>query len=165
MRAWIVFPTVVCLCLLLQTTLLHVLPEEFGVPDLLLVLCVYLGLHRHSVGGAAGAFILGYLEDSFSGGLAGLNAFAMCLVFLLVYLTSRRLWVDNIISKVVVVFLAAVVKTVTVSVLLALFLSFDGLRNVGLSAVFIQAALAASMAPALFALLARSNEHARGGRR
>ena len=28
---------------------------------LVLILCVYLGLHEHNTGGATGAFLLGYL--------------------------------------------------------------------------------------------------------
>ena len=40
------------------------------MPDLVLVLCVYLGLHEHSIAGALGAFLLGYFLDSFSGDVA-----------------------------------------------------------------------------------------------
>ena len=102
-------------------------PIGRATPDLLLIMCVYLGLHQHTVGGAVGAFSLGYLQDAFSGSVAGLNAFGMCLVFTVVYLTSRRLWVDNTISKIVVVFLASVLKTVAILVLVALFMSIEGL--------------------------------------
>jgi len=38
--------------LLLQTTLLHQLPL---IPDFMLILCVYLGLHHQSVGGGIGS--------------------------------------------------------------------------------------------------------------
>ena len=104
--------------LVLQSTALHAIPGGAAVPDVLLILCVYLGLRRHSVGGAVGAFVLGYVQDSFSGTAVGLNAAAMCLVYLTIYLTSRRLWVDNLVSRVVVVFLAAVIKIVAVTVLI-----------------------------------------------
>lgn len=138
---------------LLQTTVLQALPLGQTAPDLLLVLTVYIGLHHHGVGGVVGAFLLGYLEDAVSGGPAGLNAFAMVAVFVLVYLTCRRLWVDNLISKVVVVFMAAVVKMLTVALLVAAFLRFEeSLRGV-LWTVVVDGALSALSAPPVFALL------------
>ena len=115
MRAAAVIGLVAGFGLLVQTTLFHALP--FGShpsPDILVVVCVFLGLHRHTVGGALGAFILGYLQDTVAGNAIGLNAFGMVVVYLLVYLTCRRLWVDNVVSKVVLVVLASCVKAVAV---------------------------------------------------
>jgi rod shape-determining protein MreD len=139
--------------LLLQTTLLPVLPFGGAAPGLLLVLCVYLGLNHHTVGGVIGAFLLGYLQDSVSGSAPGLNAFAMTVVFLFVYLTCRRLWVDNVISKVVLVFLASLVKTATVVLLLTIFLAFEGGWSTVAWSLFAHAALAAVVAPPVFAVL------------
>src|SRR4029077_14975840 len=110
MRPAILFTIVAVVALLLQTTVLPLASIGRATPDLLLIMCVYLGLHQHSVAGALGAFVLGDLQDIFSGSVAGLNAFAMCVVFAIVYLTSRRLWVDNAISKIVLVFLASIIK-------------------------------------------------------
>jgi rod shape-determining protein MreD len=152
------FAIVAVIALLLQTS---VLPQAvFGraTPELLLIICVYLGLHQHTVAGAVGAFFLGYLEDTFSGRVIGLNAFGMCLVFTTVYLTSRRLWVDNAISKVVVVFLASVVKTVAILALVALFLSADAVRQAILGYLLIEAVLAAMLSPAVFAVLAQTQQ-------
>jgi rod shape-determining protein MreD len=150
---------------LLQTTLLPVLPFGGAAPDVVLVLCVYLGLYHHTVGGALGAFLLGYLQDGVSGGATGLNAFALSAVFLFVYLTSRRLWVDNLVSKIVLVFLASVIKTVTVVTLLAAFLAFEGVWGSVLWSMIVHAVLAAAIAPPMFALLAslRLRDDAKAG--
>jgi len=156
MRTLLVTSLLAALGLLLQTTILHSLRFDPAVPDLLLVLCVHLGLRRHTAGAAAGAFVLGYLEDSVSGGAIGLNAFGMCVVFLLVYLTSRRLWVDNILSRVVVVFLASVVKTAGVLVLAALFESLEGNWGSMARHVLLQAFLTAVVAPPILTLLHRT---------
>lgn len=94
----------------LQTTLLHHLPVS---PDLLLILCVYLGIYHRSVGGATSAFCLGYGLDSCSGAPAGMNAFAMSLVFTVVAATSRSLWLHNPLSVFFLVLLAVVLKTST----------------------------------------------------
>lgn len=156
MKAVFLFTLMALAALLVQTT---VLPQAlFGrsSPDLLLILCVYLALRRHSVGGALGAFSLGYLQDTFSGSILGLNAFGMSVVFLLIYLTSRRLWVDNVISQIAVVFVASVVKTSTILVLVAVFVSIDGLGRTILSYLFTEALLASILSPAIFAILART---------
>ncbi len=158
MRAGILFALFAIMALLLQTTVLPLASIGRATPDLLLIMCVYLGLHQHTVGGAVGAFFLGYLQDTFSGSVLGLNAFGMCLVFTVVYITSRRLWVDNAISKVVVVFLASVLKTLAILALVAVFMSVEGLSHTVLRYLFIEAVLAAILSPAIFAVLAHTEE-------
>jgi len=93
---------------LLQTTVFHYLP---WIPDVLLILCVYLGIYHRSVGGAAGAFFLGYGLDSCSGVPVGMNAFAMSLVFAGVAAAARCLWLNNPLSVLSLVLLAVVLKT------------------------------------------------------
>jgi len=156
MREGVLLSLLAVLALLLQTTVLPRAAIGRATPDLMLIICVYLGLHHHTVGGAVGAFMLGYLQDAFSGSVIGLNAFGMCLVFSAVYLTSRRLWVDNTLSQIVVVFLASMLKTVTVLILVAIFLPVDGWWHSLLGSLFLQAGLAAIISPPLFALLAQT---------
>lgn len=155
MRAAIVIGLVAGFGLLMQTTLFHALPFGFHPsPDVLVVVCVFLGLHRHTVGGALGAFALGYLQDAVSGTAAGLNAFGMVVVYMLVYLTCRRLWVDNVVSKVVLVFLASCLKAASVLAVSAIFGAFDGEWSITLPSIVLNATIAAAIAPPLFALLA-----------
>lgn len=144
--------------LLIQTTLVPLLPFAAAMPDLLLVVCVYLGLHFHSPAGALGAFSIGYVQDSFSGTLVGLNAFAMTVVFITVYLASRRLWVTNTFSKIVMVFLASLVKAFAVLLLLGVFISLEGVWRTAVKYVLIEAVLAAAIGPLMFALLSRSQQ-------
>jgi len=153
MRTFFALSLAACVGLLLQTALLPVLPFGEAAPDILLILCVYLGLHNHSVGGAVGAFLLGYLQDSASGSAMGLNAFAMSLVFLLVHLTCRRLWVDNVISRVVLVFLASLIKTAAIIGLLLMFAGFDGSWRKVAWSLGVQAVSVAAIAPFVLAAL------------
>jgi len=154
MRTFFALSIAACVGLLLQTALLPVLPFGEAAPDILLILCVYLGLYHHSAAAAVGAFMLGYLQDSVSGAAIGLNAFAMSLVFLLVHLTCRSLWVDNVISRVVLVFLASLIKTAAIMGLLVMFVGFDGSwRRVAWS-LGVQAVSVAAIAPFVLALLA-----------
>ncbi|HVN83981.1 MAG TPA: rod shape-determining protein MreD [Candidatus Binatia bacterium] len=156
MRTFTLYLALTVAALLVQSTVWHWLPLGGAIPDLLLIVCVYLGLHQHTVGGAVGAFFLGYAQDSFSGSTVGLNAFAMSLIFTVVYLTSRRLWVDNAISKIVLVFIASVMKTAVVVALVAVFLSTDGLWTTVSRHLPIEATIAAALSPAVFTLLART---------
>lgn len=96
------------LFVVVQTTLLPHLPVA---PDLLLVFCVYLAVYHCSVGGAAGAFLLGYSLDSCSGAPMGMHAFAMSLIFTVVTATARRLWLYNPLSMLGMVLLATILKT------------------------------------------------------
>jgi rod shape-determining protein MreD len=138
------------LALLLQTTVLHGLTGGRVIPDLALILCVYLGLYEHNIGGATGAFLLGYLLDSFSGSLVGLHAFAMTTVYLVVYLVSRRLWMDNTLSGVAMVFLGSLLKGVAIVVALAAYLSIDRMSLGVAQTLFAEALLAAALTPVVF---------------
>ncbi len=95
MRLFLLYFLVGIFLILLQSTFLHLLPFGPVVPDLVLVLCVYLGLHHPTVGAAVGSFVLGYSIDVVSSRLLGLNAFAMTLVFLSVYFSSRTIWLHH----------------------------------------------------------------------
>lgn len=156
MRNAVIVGLVACVGLLLQSTIFHLLPFEYAVPDVLLVVTVYLALHFHTVGGASGAFLLGYVQDSASGSPAGLNAFGMLVVYVLVYLTCRRLWVDNVVSKVVLVFLASLVKTIVVVSLLAAFTASAGSWRAFPLILLSHALLASLMAPPVFWILVNS---------
>jgi rod shape-determining protein MreD len=148
------------LALLLQTTLLHGLTGGRVIPDLVLILCVYLGLHEHNIGGATGAFLLGYLLDSFSGSVVGLHAFAMTTVYLMVYLVARRLWMDNTVSGVAMVFLGSILKGLAIVVALAAYLSVDRV-SLGVARTLIaEALLAAALTPLLFGALERTKRFA-----
>jgi len=154
MRSAVVIGLVTGFGLLVQTTLFHALPFGFHPsPDILVIVAVFLGLHRHTVGGAVAAFLLGYLQDAASGNPAGLNAFGMVVVFVLVYLTCRSLWVDNVVSKVVLVFLASCIKAIAVLAVSALFGTFEGDSGPAMWSMFVNAAIAAAIAPPLFGLL------------
>jgi len=120
MRALLIFIAAGALAVVLQTTLLERVAFLPAAPDLIVVLCVYLGLHYHTVAGATGAFLLGYLLDTFSGSPPGLYALAMTLVFALVYLVSKRLWVENPVTSIAAVALGCLVKIATVVAYFAL---------------------------------------------
>jgi rod shape-determining protein MreD len=144
---------------LLQTTLLHLLPLGPFVPDLALVLCVYLGLNHPTVGAVVGSFMLGYSVDVFSSPVLGLNCLAMSLVFLTAYLSSRCIWVNSPLLSVPVVFLASWVKGASLMTVWTVFLTMEGLGSGGLKYALIDATIAAVLAPVIFAALRRGQSY------
>ena len=159
MRLFLLFFLVAIFVLLLQTTLLHLLPISPVVPDLTLVLCVYLGLYHPTVGAALGAFLLGYSIDIVSSRIIGLNAFAMSLVFLTVYLSSRAIWVQNPLVSSLVVLLASLVKGAALVLVSAIFVSIEGFWIGAGWYIIREALLAALLAPIVFALLRRGENY------
>jgi cell shape-determining protein MreD len=83
----------------------------------------------------------------------GLHAFAMSLVFLLVYVLAQQLWMDNVVANIAVVFAASLLKALSVALLLAFFLSADYPWHRLFSTVWIEAGLAAAFSPFVFSAL------------
>lgn len=150
MRSLLIFAVAGVVAVVVQTTLVQRLP---AAPDLIVTLCVYLGLHYHSGAGALGAFLLGYLLDTFSGAVPGLYCLTMTLVFGMVYLVSKRLWMENPMSNIAAVALGSAVKIVTV----VLYFAVGSTRTVDwwfmLRTLTLEALLALVCAPAVFAAL------------
>jgi rod shape-determining protein MreD len=159
MKLFLLFFLMGLLLVLLQTTFLHLLPLGPVVPDLILVLFVYWGLYHPTVGAVLGSFALGYSVDVMSSPILGLNAFAMSLVFLAVYLSSRNIWIHNPIVSAVVVFLASLVKGVALIVVWFVFLDMQGLWVGALRYVVLEALVASAIAPLLFAVLRRGQTY------
>ena len=156
MKVSLLFLAVGFILVLLQTTLLHLGPF---VPDLTLVLCVYLGLNHPTVGAVVGIFLLGYSVDVFSSRILGVNAFAMSLVFIAVHLSSRFVWVQNPLLSAPLVFLASWIKLASLMIVWTFFLTLDGFGVGVLKYALFDALLAAVLAPVMFALLRRGQSY------
>ena len=144
------------LMVLLQSTFLHFFPF---VPDLILVLCVYWGLHHPTVGAVLASFMLGYSVDVVSSPVLGINAFAMSLVFLAVYLSSRSIWLHNHLVSAIVVLLASLVKGAALVLVSVIFLSTEGFWIGAIKYIMVEALIAALLAPVVFSLLKRGQTH------
>ena len=151
MRVTIVIAGAALLAMLLQTTVgAAISPFTEVVPNLVLVLAVYLGLRYHGVGGVAGAFLLGYFLDTFSGTLLGVHAAACTAAYVVAYLIARTLWTEDGLPAMMVVFLAALVYTVTAhGVVLLVDRAWPGWVVVSRRAL-IQATLATLLTPWIF---------------
>ena len=155
MRLFLLYFLIGLFLILLQSTFFSLLPLGPIVPDLILVLCVYLGLHHPTVGAALGSFVLGYSVDVVSSRLLGFNAFAMTLVFLAVYFSSRSIWLHHPVVSSLIVLCAAVVKGVAMVLVWFIFLSMEGFWLGAVKYIIMEALVAAALAPVVFSLLRR----------
>jgi len=155
MKLFSLFFLVGIFSVLIQSTLFHLLPIGPIVPDLVLVLCVYLGLNHPSIAAVIGSFLLGYSIDIVSSPILGFNAFAMTLVYLVVYLCSRAIWLHHPIVSSVIVMLAALVKGMAMVVIWAIFLTVDGFWLGAGRYILWEALTAALLAPMVFLFLKR----------
>jgi rod shape-determining protein MreD len=113
------------LLLLVQANLFRVLSWTHIpglIPSLVLPLIVFMGVHEYSlVRGAAVAFVLGYATDLIGIAPVGLYTFTSVATFLLARSAGVRLAAQTMWMQVVLAFSFALVHSITILVLLAIF--------------------------------------------
>ena len=98
------------------------------IPNLTLFFVVHLGLRESfSWSNCLSAFLIGLVQDCFSGGYFGLHGFIYLFVYLLLKQTSERLYTDNNMLIVMGVFLGIILDGVMTFGLLLLFSAADGI--------------------------------------
>ena len=83
------------LSIVLQTTLLQLLPAWLGKPDILFLLVVYIACRVDLLRGAATILMLGFLMDVFSGVFLGLYPVIYLLVFAFIKGISRKVAINE----------------------------------------------------------------------
>ena len=97
--------------LLVSTVFKPFFPEAIA-PNLMVMILVYLAFFEASALGAFLAFMLGLELDLCSAGLLGPWAGVYVLVFLSLYVTSRRIFVESFLVLMVATFVASFTTTV-----------------------------------------------------
>jgi rod shape-determining protein MreD len=151
-RSFAALAATAIVAMVLQTTVFPSIPALPVAPNLMMVLAVYLGVFHRNMGGALGAFLLGYFLDAFSGVRLGVNAFAFTLVFAGVQLVARSIWVQGSVPVIVIVFVAGCVRGVVMLAILALAGGTPLWQHVVWYTV-VESMAAALTAPAVFAVV------------
>jgi len=151
-RSFAALAATAIVAMVLQTTIFPSIPWLPVAPDLMLVLAVYLGVFHRSMGGALGAFLLGYFLDAFSGIRLGVNAFAFTLVFGGVQLIARSIWVQGSVPVMVVVFVAGCARGL-VMITIHTLAGGTPLWHHVLWYTVVESIAAALVAPAIFAVV------------
>lgn len=161
MTTYLKIAGLVLVAVLLQMTLLPKYLLDPFQPNLIIILVVYLGLKLpHRASGIA-AFALGVLHDSFSGIYLGLHAFSYLCVYTILSGLADRLYTDNRVLMVLVVFLATIGSALLNLLMLAIFTVSKGLYGTLLPALIPQALVNALVASLLFSVRLPATEETR----
>lgn len=143
---------------------MHATVPEFVVPDILLVLVVFLGLFQRSVSGLSGAFSLGLLGDFASGVYLGPSAAGSVTAFMLSGLIANRVYAEKAPAVFFITAACSLVKNFTAMGLLAVYVRDAALWNPNnWHVLFLEALLCGLLAPLCFKILSRF-EGQRGGK-
>lgn len=109
--------------LVTQAAFCALVPLDAWAPNLILPIVLYLGVTPdvHIVRGAALAFVLGYLLDSFSGSPMGLSTFVMVAMFMIARGTGVNLFMRGVLFQIVLTLGFAVLAGGAVLALRAIF--------------------------------------------
>lgn len=155
------FPILIALALLLQVTLLPAYLADPFQPNLLIIGVVYVGLRGESRFDGVLAFLLGLLQDCFSGLYLGLNGFSFLVTYLLLRTTADRLYADSRYLLILLVFLATMGNGLLQLLLLLLFFAANGVYTTLLPSLFPQALVNALVTSLLFGVASLGNHEER----
>lgn len=94
-------------------------------PNVLLIFVVYFGFRSSLQFGAPGSFLLGLVQDSFSGIYFGLNAFSFLFIFIVYHVMAARLYTGSKALLVLGTVLAVVMNACIQFLLLLVFSASD----------------------------------------
>jgi rod shape-determining protein MreD len=106
------------LFLILQTTLLSILPIQRIRPDILLIFTLYLTFLFPPILGGILAMFLGYLMDLFSGNALGFYTFSRPILFFAAYFFKERFYLEGFSSQFLFAFVFGMLEGVLILILL-----------------------------------------------
>lgn len=121
-----------------------VLAPSAPLPDVPLLIVFYMGFKKTSVEGALMGFGLGYIEDTINGGIFGVTSFALVVIFLAVYLGTKKVHFSTPATKAG----AAALLTLLKGALVYAVLSFTSFEVPFLWGIILGAIITGAFAPA-----------------
>jgi rod shape-determining protein MreD len=129
------------------------------MPNLILPLIVFMGVHEYSVvRGATLAFALGYALDMFAGAPVGLFTFITVAIFVLSRAAGVRLAAQTILTQLALAFGFALFESITVLMLVAIFGRDPHSPRALLSLVLPHATATAVVSPLVFRIAERLHQ-------
>ena len=138
------------IAIFIQGTVLRAISPAWVVPNLLVIIVVFLGFYEASVRGATLAFILGLELDFANGLLVGPWAGAFVVSFGILASLSQRIFVESPLAAIIAVFACSIVSAI---VYFTLVYEFHPAVTVIVPFSVAEAALNAVLAPFIFGVL------------
>ncbi len=117
---WIIWIGIILLCLVLQTIFGNFLTIGRVKPDLLLIIIVFFAFRRERFQSGIFGFICGIAEDSLSGGMLGMNAFAKTIVGIATSIIKQT-YAEKFISIMLSLFLFTIIHEILMLILKSIF--------------------------------------------
>lgn len=153
LKAFLLSSGLIALAVVLQSTLLHWVAVRGVIPDLGLIVLVFVAIRRGSMTAQLSGCVSGVVEDVLSLSPLGFHAFIRTVVGFLYGLTEGGIFVDPILMPVLLVVIATIFKAL-ISSLLVVFLSIPAAGfAVFAGPLWIELGYNAVLAPFLFAAL------------
>ncbi len=143
------------LLLILQTSLLKFLSLGAVIPNLVLLIVLYLGLFHRFHRGCALTFFLGYLMDLFSGGPTGLYIFLYLGSFSLAQMIRETFYLKSRLFQIVFILIFSLGNDFFLFLLLWVFSSPVSLSSSLVKGIIIQGIYNTAVGPFLFLFLER----------
>jgi len=134
----------------MQTTFLRIVFPGNVVPDLILIVAVYSGIHLKKKGGVWLAALVGFLQDCLSGALLGVNFLSKGLIGLFFCAIKDKIIVQGIIPIGFFMFVASLVDGMICLVSMASLLGGQVKVNFLFSSIILFGVCNAVIAPLLF---------------
>ena len=144
---------VLSLLVLLQTNVLRIIAIGGAVPDLALIVLVYLANRNGSMAGQLSGFIAGIVQDLVSLAPLGFHAFVRTLTGYLFGLTRGNIFVDPILVPVLIVLAATVLKGILTALIAAVFGVVSAFSGLFSTTFLIEILYNSVLAPFIFGLL------------
>jgi rod shape-determining protein MreD len=153
LKSFLLATGLIALAVVLQSTLLHWVAIRGVIPDLGLIILVFVAIRRGSMTAQLSGFAAGVVEDFLSLSPLGFHAFIRTVVGFLYGLTVGSIFVDPILMPVILTIVATLFKAL-ISSLLVSFLAIpaEGF-GVFTGPLWIEVGYNAILAPFLFAVL------------
>jgi rod shape-determining protein MreD len=153
LKAFLLSSGLIALAIVMQSTLLHWVAVRGVIPDLGLIVLVFVAIRRGSMTAQLSGFASGVVEDVLSLSPLGFHAFIRTVVGFLYGLTVGSIFVDPILMPVILIIIATLFKALISSLLVA-FLSIPAAGfGVFAGPLWIELGYNAVLAPFLFAAL------------
>ncbi|WP_027338569.1 rod shape-determining protein MreD [Halonatronum saccharophilum] len=107
---WLIYSALSIVILMFQGTIFSNSLLFKVTPDLMLIIIVVLAINKGKTAGGIAGFIIGFLQDLFSGNLFGINAITKTIVGYLLGFLSKVIYQDNFIIVAIITFFATIIN-------------------------------------------------------
>ena len=105
----VIFVFILVLLFSIQTTLLELISFWGVTPDVVLIFVIYCGIHFQKNNGLKMGILVGFIQDSLSGGLLGINTLSKGLIGLFFSALKDKIIVEGILPISYFLFMASII--------------------------------------------------------